>query len=315
MLSAPTASSFGFAGAGVLANVASMRNRGVDIQVGYNKNKGELTWNLTGTLSLLNNKVLSLNTPNATIDQGGDQDFGGGTNMTRTVAGQPIQAFYGYVVTGIFQTQDEVDKSPVQVAGKTAPGDLKFADLNGDGKITADDRQFIGNYLPKFSYSLNYGAKYKNFDATVFLQGVQGNKIFNAARVITEGMARLFGSSTTVLDAWTPTNTNTSVPRAISGDPNQNVRPSTRWIEDGSYLRLKNVMIGYTVPASTLQSLTKGAVSNVRIYVSSQNLFTITKYKGWDPEIDTKNTTLTNGIDYGQYPVARTFLFGVQVGL
>jgi hypothetical protein len=216
------------------------------------------------------------------------------------------------VVTGIFQTQDEVDKSPVQVAGKTAPGDLKFADLNGDNKITADDRTFLGNYLPKFSYSLSYGARYKNFDLSLFLQGVQGNKVFNAARVITEGMARLFGSGTQVLDAWTPSHTNTSIPRAISGDPNQNVRPSTRWIQDGSYLRLKNIMIGYNVPATTLQSFTKGVVSNLRIYVSSQNLFTITKYKGWDPEIGQKNQTLTNGIDYGQYPVARTFLFGLQ---
>jgi hypothetical protein len=289
-----------------------MRNRGVDIQAAYNKNKGDFTWNLTGVVSFMRNKVISLNTPNATIDQGGDQDFGGGTNMTRTIAGQPIQSFYGWQVIGIFQTQDEVDKSPVQIAGKTAPGDLKFADLNGDNKITADDRTFLGNYLPKFSYSLSYGARYKNFDLSLFLQGVQGNKVFNAARVITEGMARLFGSGTQVLDAWTPSHTNTSIPRAISGDPNQNVRPSTRWIEDGSYLRLKNIMIGYNVPATTLQSFTKGVVSNLRIYVSSQNLFTITKYKGWDPEIGQKNQTLTNGIDYGQYPVARTFLFGLQ---
>jgi hypothetical protein len=117
-----------------------------------------------------------------------------------------------------------------------------------------------------------------------------------------------------VLNAWTPSNTNTDVPRAISGDPNQNVRPSTRWIENGSYLRLKNIMIGYTVPANVLQSLTKGTVSSFRLYVSSQNLLTLTRYKGWDPEIGSKNTTLTNGIDYGQYPAARSVQFGLQVG-
>jgi hypothetical protein len=262
---------------------------------------------------------MQLNTPNASIGAGGDQDFGGGDNMTLTVAGQPIQAFYGYVVEGIFQSQDEINKSPTQVPGtdpakSTAPGDLKFKDLDGDGAITSTDRTFIGNYLPDFTYALNFGANYKNFDFSFFFQGSQGNDIFNAIGVIREGMARLFGSGVNVLKAWTPQNTNTDIPRAISGDPNKNVRPSTRWIEDGSYLRLKNIMIGYTIPQNTLQSLTKGAVKNFRIYISSQNLFTITNYSGWDPEIGSKNNTLTGGIDYGQYPAARSFQFGLQAG-
>jgi hypothetical protein len=318
MLNVPTPASFGFSTGGVLANVGSMENNGLDLQMAYNKRQGEFQWDIAGNISFISNKVLKMNTPNATIDQGGDQDFGGGAHMTRTMAGQVIQSFYGYVVEGIFQTQDDINKSPFQADG-TRPGDLKFKDISGpdgkpDNKITADDRTFLGNYLPDFSYSLNLNGTYKNFDATVFFQGVQGNKIFNAARIISEGMVRLFGSGTAVLNAWTPTNTNTDMPRAAAKDPNGNVRPSTRWIEDGSYLRLKNISIGYTIPGSTLQSLTKGAVSNFRIYVASQNLFTITDYKGWDPEIGSKNTTLTNGIDYGQYPVARSFLVGLQVG-
>jgi len=319
ILNVPTPPSFGFAGAGVLANVASMKNDGVDIQAGYNKTQGSFTWNVTGNISFITNKVMQLNTPNASIGAGGDQDFGGGDNMTLTVAGQPIQAFYGYVVEGIFQSQDEINKSPTQVPGtdpakSTAPGDLKFKDLDGDGAITSTDRTFIGNYLPDFTYALNFGANYKNFDFSFFFQGSQGNDIFNAIGVIREGMARLFGSGVNVLKAWTPQNTNTDIPRAISGDPNKNVRPSTRWIEDGSYLRLKNIMIGYTIPQNTLQSLTKGAVKNFRIYISSQNLFTITNYSGWDPEIGSKNNTLTGGIDYGQYPAARSFQFGLQAG-
>jgi hypothetical protein len=233
--------------------------------------------------------------------------------MTRTVAGQSIQSYYGYVTDGIFQSQNDVTKSPVQSPG-TAAGDLKFKDLNGDNKITDADRQFLGNYLPKFSYALDYGAKYKNFDLSLFFQGVQGNKIFNAARIISEGMARLFGSGTGVLNAWSTANTNTNIPRAVSGDPNQNVRPSDRWIEDGSYLRLKNIIVGYNVPATALLSLTNGTVSSFRVYVSSQNLITFTGYKGWDPEIGSKNSTLTNGIDYGQYPAARSFQVGVLVG-
>jgi hypothetical protein len=315
MLSVPTPGSFGFSRTGVLANVGAMENNGLDLQLMYKKSVGDFKWDITGNISFISNKVVSLNTPNATIDQGGDQDFGGGAPITRTKAGEAIQSFYGYVVDGIFQSDAEVASSPFQT-DKTKAGDLKFRDISGpdgkpDGVITADDRTFLGNYLPDFTYSLNYSATYKNFDASVFFQGVQGNKIFNATRIISEGMARLFGSGTEVLNAWTPTNTNT---RAISGDPNQNVRPSTRWIENGSYLRLKNIMIGYTIPAGFLENFTKGTVSSFRIYVSSQNLLTFTKYKGWDPEIGSKNTTLTNGIDYGQYPAARSFLFGLQVG-
>ena len=318
ILTIPTPYSFGFGGTGSELNAASMRNNGVDLQLGYNKTGGSFTWNLTGNIGFIKNKILSLNTPSATIDAGADADFGNG-NMTRTVAGQPIQSFYGYVVEGIFQSQDEVNKSPVQIAGSdpaksTAAGDIKFKDLNGDGKITADDRTFLGTYIPKFTYALNYSGNYKNFDLSLFFQGVQGNKIFNGTRVLREGMARLFGAGTEVLDAWTPNNTNTDIPRAISGDPNQNARVSDRWIESGSYLRLKNVILGYNVPASALRTITHGAVSNFRVYVSSQNLLTFTGYKGWDPEIGSKNTTLTNGVDYGQYPSARSFQFGLQVG-
>lgn len=319
ILNVPTPGSFGFNGVGSYLNAASMENKGFELQAGYYKTKGSFNWNATGNITFIRNKVLKMNTPNATIDQGGDADFGGGAAITRTAVGQPIQSYYGYIVEGIFQSEEEVQRSPVQVPGnlpskRTAAGDLKFKDLNGDGKITDADRTYLGSYIPDFSYALNLGANYKNFDLSLFFQGVQGNKIFNAARVITEGMARLFNSGTAVLDAWTPTNTDTDVPRAISADPNQNVRPSTRWIEDGSYLRLKNVILGYNIPGSRLKSFTRGAISSFRVYVSSQNLLTFTGYNGWDPEIGSKNTTLTNGIDYGQYPAARSFQFGIQVG-
>lgn len=318
ILTIPTPASFGYGETGSQLNAASMKNTGVDLQLGYNKTTGSFTWNLTGNIGFIKNKILSLNTSGATIDAGADADFGNG-NMTRTMAGQPIQSFYGYVVDGIFQNQDEVNKAAVQIPGtdpskSTAAGDIRFKDLNGDGKITADDRTFLGSYIPDFTYALNYSGTYKKFDLSLFFQGVQGNKIFNGTRVLREGMARLFGAGTEVLNAWTTENTNTDIPRAISGDPNQNARVSDRWIEDGSYLRLKNVILGYSISPATLRSLTHGAVSSFRVYVSSQNLLTFTSYKGWDPEIGSKNTTLTNGIDYGQYPSARSFQFGLQVG-
>jgi len=300
-----------------------MNNHGFEFQLCYHKRTGAFKWDASGLMSIIRNKVTSLNSANSSYRAGADADFGNG-DITNTVVGQPIQSFYGWIVDGIFQSAAEVAASPVQVSGATAPGDLKFRDISGpngkpDGVITDADRTFIGSYLPKFTYSLNYSANYMNFDASIFFQGVQGNKIFNAERVIREGMIRLFNSGTEVLKAWTPTNTKTDVPRAVNGDPNQNARVSTRWIEDGSYLRLKNIMIGYNFPATgILSNLGKGVVKRLRVYISSQNLFTITDYKGWDPEIGAVNTksnrTLTTGIDYGQYPSARSYQFGIQAG-
>ncbi|HEX5025872.1 MAG TPA: SusC/RagA family TonB-linked outer membrane protein, partial [Agriterribacter sp.] len=196
----------------------------------------------------------------------------------------------------------------------TAPGDLKFEDTNKDGVIDVKDRQFLGSFIPKMTYALNLGANYKNFDFSAFFQGVSGNKIFNATRVITEGMVRFFNAGTQVLDAWTPTNTNTDIPRAISSDPNQNARPSTRFLEDGSYLRLKNIMLGYTIPGNSVESMTKGAIKNFRVYVSAQNMLTFTKYSGYDPEVGnrTPNSSLTNGIDFAVYPQPKAFQVGIQ---
>lgn len=323
IINIPIPPSFGFGNGGnVPTNAASMRNTGFELQLGYNKREGDFKWNATGILTVIRNMVTKLNGATSFFAAGADADFGNG-DITRTVEGQPIQSFYGYVVDGIFQNATEVANGPLQVAGSTAPGDIRFKDLSGpngrpDGVINNYDQTFIGSYLPKFAYSLNWSGSYKNFDLGVFFQGVQGNKIFNAERVIVEGMIRLFNSGTQVLNAWTPTNTNTDIPRAIGGDPNQNSRVSTRWVEDGSYLRLKNIILGYTFAGNQLQSWTKGVVKSFRLYVSSQNLLTLTDYKGWDPEVGAVNTkpnrTLTTGIDYGQYPSARSFQVGLQVG-
>lgn len=314
ILNVPIPPSFGYPNASVLQNIAEMRNNGFEMQVGYNERKGEFKWNASGNLSIIRNKVLKLAPSVQGIEAGADQDFGT-YNITRTEVGQPIQSFYGWIIEGIFQSAAEVTAAPFQKAA-TAAGDLRFKDVNKDGVVDEKDRVFLGSYLPKLTYALNLGANYKSFDISFFFQGVSGNKIFNASRIISEGMVRLFNSSTEVLKAWTPTNTNTDVPRAISGDPNQNARPSARWIEDGSFLRLKNMMIGYNVPAATLQRVTNNVVQNFRIYVSSQNLFTITDYKGFDPEVGnrTPGASLTYGIDYSVYPQPRSFQVGIQVG-
>jgi TonB-dependent starch-binding outer membrane protein SusC len=327
ILDVPLPPSFGFLNSTVKQNIAGMENKGLELQLGYNDREGAFTWNATANFARTKNKVTSLAPGVTNIEAGGDQDFGT-YNITRTEVGQPIQSFYGWIVDGIFQNITEVNGAAKQVPPSasdpynptkhTSPGDLRFRDINKDGVIDVNDRVFLGSYLPDFTYALNVSANYKNFDAGVFFQGVEGSKIFNATRVITEGMVRFFNAGTQVLRAWTTSNTNTEIPRAILGDPNQNARPSTRFLEDGSYLRLKNVMIGYTVPSRSLQSLTKGVVSSFRIYVAAQNILTITDYSGFDPEVGNRtpfgnNIALTNGIDFAVYPQPKSYTAGIQV--
>jgi len=299
----------------VIANVAAMKNNGFELQAGYNDGKGVFQWNATGNLSIITNNVISLAPGVPNIEAGSDVDLTEGYNVTNTAPGHPVQSFYGWEVEGIFQSGDEISKSPFQTGG-TGPGDIKFRDLDGNDTIDIRDRTFLGSFIPKFSYSVNLGANYKNFGLTLFFQGVQGNKIYNALRTTTEGMVRFFNAGTRVLDAWTPSNTNTNVPRAESSDPNQNARPSTRFLEDGSYLRLKNIMVSYNVPEKSLQSLTKGTVKNLNIYVSAQNILTFTKYSGYDPEVGNRapgSSSLTNGIDYAVYPQPKGYQIGVNV--
>ena len=313
ILAVPTSPSMGYIQTNVNQNVAAMENNGFELQLGYNQREGDFKWNVSGNMSVITNEVVKMAEGVPNIEAGSDADFGA-YPITNTAVGQPVQSFYGWVVEGIFQNAAEVAGHATQTAG-TAPGDLKFQDTNKDGKIDLADRQFLGSFIPDLTYALNFGANYKNFDASVFFQGVQGNKIYNAARVITEGMIRFFNAGTQVLNAWTPTNTNTNIPRAITSDPNQNARTSTRFLEDGSYLRLKNIMIGYNIPLASLQSMTKGIVSNFRIYVAAQNLLTFTDYSGYDPEVGnrTPNSSLTNGIDFAVYPQPKAYQVGIQV--
>ncbi len=314
ILNVPLPPSFGFITSTVAQNVGAMTNSGFEFQLGYNDRAGDFRWNATANLSFVTNEVTRLSEGVQNIEAGGDADFGS-YNITNTAVGQAIQSFYGWEVEGIFQDAAEVTKHATQTAA-TAPGDLKFRDINSDGVIDLNDRVFLGSFIPKVTYAFTLGANYKGFDASVFFQGVGGNKIYNATRVITEGMVRFFNAGTQVLNAWTPTNKNTNIPRAISSDPNQNARPSTRFLEDGSYLRLKNLMIGYSVPAPSLQSLTKGVVKNFRVYVSAQNILTFTNYTGYDPEVGnrTPNSSLTNGIDFAVYPNPKAYQVGIQVG-
>lgn len=298
----------------VPSNVAAMTNNGFELLLGYNKRHGEFKWNVSGNITFITNNVTRLAPGVPNIEAGSDPDLSEGYGITSTAVGHPIQSFYGWQTEGLFQNAQDVQKHAKQNAG-TGPGDIMFKDIKADGVINGDDRVFLGSFIPKFSYGFNLGANYKNFDASAFFQGVQGNKIYNATRVVMEGMIRFFNAGTQVLDAWRPDHTNTNIPRAISADPNQNARTSNRFIEDGSYMRLKNVILGYTIPEKTLQTMTKGLLRGFRIYASAQNVLTFTRYTGYDPEVGNRQvntSSLTNGIDAAVYPQPKAYQVGIQ---
>lgn len=286
-------------------NLGKVQNKGIEIGVQSTNIEGVFGWTSSLNVSFNQNRILRLNDtiPMYTGSIGLNQNL-----SIQHPGGYPINEFYGYVVNGIFQTQEEVDNYAVQVPGsdpfnRTSPGDIKFKDLNNDGVIDDEDRTFLGSPIPTAIFSLNNTFTYKGFDLSVFMQGGSGNKIFNANRIYTEGMAVAYNQTTAVLDRWSGPGTSNIMPRAVFNDPNKNTRVSNRYIEDGSYLRIKNVTFGYTLPKSTRNTI----VSNLRLYLSAQNLITFTKYTGFDPEVG------ANGIDLNVYPVTRTISAGVQL--
>lgn len=293
-------------GAGApFVNAGSVENKGVELMLQYRKKEGDFKYNVGFNMAFISNRVTGLGNGNTPISSG---EYGtGGGLITRTEVGRPIASFYGWVTDGIFQSQSEIDAHAFQNAG-TAPGDIKFRDLNGDNVINNDDRTFIGNPTPDFTYGITAGASYKNFDFSMFWQGVHGNDVFNA---ITRYDFSTTNRPKSRLGYWNGAGSTNSEPRLTISDPNQNARLSDRFVEDGSYLRLKNIQIGYTLPESALSKL---KISRLRVYISAQNLFTITKYSGLDPEIGIgADGALDLGIDRGFYPQARTFLTGVNI--
>lgn len=288
-------------------NAGEIQNKGIELSISTINTRGKaIEWVTDFNISYNKNKVISLN-DTVPMPTGG---IGLNYNLARIEAGHSINEFYGFVTNGIFQTQEEVENYALQVPGadpfnRTSPGDIKFLDLNSDGVIDDNDRAYLGNPNPDLIFSLSNNFAYKNFDMSVFLQGVYGNEIFNANRIWSEGMAIAQNQSTETLDRWTGENTSNDMPRAVFNDPNKNTRASDRYIEDGSYMRIKNVTLGYTLPSEISE---RAGISSARIYLSGQNLFTITNYQGFDPEVP------TNGIDFNVYPVTRTVSVGVNIG-
>lgn len=297
-------------------NIGALSNTGFEVQTTfYSSRTSKFTWDVSANISANTNEVISLDSENADLFGGSDTEYSAGFPISIIRAGEPINSFFGFQVDRLYQSMDEIrrdypDQTDEQLMNSgLIPGATRFVDLNGDGVITDEDRTVIGNYLPDFIYGVNFNGKVSGLDFNVFLQGSQGNDVYNGTRVLTSKFNRLFNGGVELLDAWTPQNTDTDQPVLQLNDPNQERRTSDRYVEDASYLRLKNVTVGYTLPLAS-QTLDK-----VRIYVSGQNLVTLTDYTGLDPEVGINRGGLRErGIDYGQYPVSKSILFGVQLG-
>ncbi|MDR3008168.1 MAG: TonB-dependent receptor [Sphingobacterium sp.] len=280
-----------------MINAGEVENKGWELSLRSQNLKGELVWNTDFNISYNRNKVVRLD---------GDVPIYYGY-QSHTI-GQSVGSFYGYLTNGIFQNWAEVNSYAYQYQGadpanSTAPGDLKFRDINKDGVVNDYDRTYLGNPTPSWSFAMNNKLSYKNIDLEVFFQGVSGNQIYNANRVTLEGMYTIRNQTTKVLDRWTAEGTSNEVPRAIYSDPNKNTRNSDRFIEQGKYLRLKNLTVGYTLPEAVAKRLHAG---RLRFYFSGQNLFTWTKYSGFDPEV-------IGGVDNSNYPITKNFSLGLDL--
>ncbi|CAM3084034.1 SusC/RagA family TonB-linked outer membrane protein [Flavobacterium frigoris] len=290
-----------------VGNVADMQNKGIDFELGYRKTVGQVNMSINANVSYLDNKVTNLG--NGIDFLSGGQTIQSSTYpITRVQVGQPYNAFYGFKTAGIFQNQTEVNAYTNASGGliqpNAVPGDFRWKDVNGDGQITSDDREFLGSPIPKYTFGFTINLDYKNFDLLVFAQGASGNKIFQGLRRLDIGNANF---QTTALGRWTGEGTSNTFPRLTTDDTNKNFNnPSDFYLEDGDYLRFKTVQFGYTLPSDVIN---KAGLQKTRIYLTAENLFTFTKYSGYDPEIGGG----VMGIDRGFYPQARTFMLGVNL--
>lgn len=289
-----------------LGNVGDMENSGVEFEVGYKWNISDAHFSVKGNATYLKNKLVNLGNETGYLDLDGVQGISGGG--TRASNGEPFPYFYGYKTAGVFQNMDEVrsyvDKNGNMIMPDAVPGDTRFVDVNGDGQITSEDRTNIGNGTPDWTFGLNLNADWKGFDFNVFFQGVAGNQILDATyrSDISAG-----NYPSWMLGRWTGEGTSYKYPRLAVGN-STNWMLSDLYVCDGSYLRLKNITLGYTLPQQLTRKLT---IERLRVYVQAENLFTWTKYWGFDPEISSGSTSL--GVDRGVYPQARTYTIGVNL--
>jgi TonB-linked SusC/RagA family outer membrane protein len=294
-------------------NIANMNNRGVEIELNYNGGD-ELKYSVGANASFIKNKVTKLYGANAFI---GSTVYGRSSQeISRTYEGQSIAAFYGWKTNGLYQTQAEIDadQSLANDGRKSAikPGDVRFVDVNGDGLIDGKDRTYLGNPNPKATVGLQTTLSYKNFDLAANFTGSFGLSLYNADRMQGVDPTYSFNLYAETLNRWTGPGTSNTIPRMTLDRANDNYRTSDLFIESGNYFSLKNLTVGYTVPASLAKKTT---LSSLRFYVSGQNVFMITNYSGFTPELGYTNGNVQRGVDVAQYPSVRSFTFGLTVKL
>ena len=293
-----------------IRNAGKIRNKGFEFNLGWmDQPNPDISYGINLIGSFNKNKVIAMGSESGSIK-------GGSTNQnittSETKAGYPIGGYWLISTAGYFNSQEEVDayaKDGKKIQPAAEPGDIKFVDANNDGVINDDDRVFQGSPFPDFTFALNGNMRYKNFDLSIGLQGVLGNKIYNATRQTLEDVTKGSNFLASCLDYWTPENKNASHPRLTWDDPNRNTRAeSDRYLENGSYLRLRSVQLGYTFP----QTWFKGAIQHARVYINAENLFTITSYSGYSPDVNADNANY-RGFDNFIYPTNRTFMLGLNV--
>lgn len=293
-------------------NIGDMQNTGIEVALNY---RGRVASDFTYSIGIngtsIKNEVLKLDANANTFIRSGGSRIG---DLTYTTPGQPISQFYGYIADGLWQSQDDINATLFTSPGEAKVGRIKFRDLNGDGQIDSKDETFIGSPLPKWYGGLNINMNYKNFDLTVFLAGSYGQKVYNFLKYFIDFPAFQGNYSKDMLYE-----AGKSLP-VLDRNDNYSPQRSSIYVEDGSWTRLKNLQIGYNIPASVLSRF---KMDNLRIYIQGQNLFTITKYSGLDPDVTVSNITegftprrdISMGVDYGRYPWARTFMVGLNIGL
>ena len=301
------------------SNLGTMSNKGYDITLGYDtRSQGNFNWNSSFVFSHYKNNLDEIANGiilTQEVNTNGYQPV----VVTNTVINNPIGMFYGYIAEGVFKDQAALDSAPLQFGqsvgageGQTSLGDVKYKDVNGDGVVDAKDKTFIGNPHPKFTYGFTNNFKYKDFDCSLFLQGSYGNDIMNLTRRAGTTNASLYDNQLVeAMDYYSASNTASNNPRPIANTSNNNLLISSRYVEDGSYLRIQNFTLGYSLPKDFMS---KSKITRARIYGSAQNLYTFTKYTGYDPEIGSFNqNVLLSGIDNGRYPSPRTISVGINL--
>lgn len=300
-------------------NIGQVSNNGYEINVAYREQEGDFHYKVGANFGHVKNEVLEFGDPMQSAE------FRATNPLSLTDVGQPIASFYGFKTDGYYQNQAEIDALNAETQAAfpdrknakydptTEPGDIKMVDVNGDHQITSDDRTFIGSPHPKFTYGVSVDLDFKGIDLKIFGQGVYGNKVCMATIYYLESGSNYWNNMTTMNDHWQKEGDNTAVPRL--GDSEANMRISDRYIKDGSFFRIKNLQLGYTLPASLTSRI---GIESVRIYANAQNLLSFHNYPGFDPEIGIGRTAASSGVldigvDRGMYPLARTITGGINL--